>query len=341
MLSSTCHYAVVNTVHSVIFVPRDSGVKRFLYAWFTHLYPCICAFVYCLTLIVLDSWLSTACLTQARAGAGSTASWLGLPLVGEAQGFHYLSPIYIYTHTHTLHLKDTTRASTASPCPRLFPARLPLPPHPTRVCVPRRPPSAPPVAHRHQRSRSPDHHHRPPPRPRAPKTLAGASDSPENLLHLTLAAPSHARAWKQHASPPPCRSPHTRAGTSSRRPRSRAGHDHQFQPCPPVSASTRPATHPFAMPTTPCPYDDGRPTEAAPPCRPLRCLPPHQAQPTDRRRRASGRRGRSRRQPDPVSGSMPLPLHSLPNVARAASPILCMSPPSPTSAARPPRREPS
>jgi hypothetical protein len=41
MLSSTCHYAVVNDVHSVIFVPRGSGVKRILYAWFTHLYPYI------------------------------------------------------------------------------------------------------------------------------------------------------------------------------------------------------------------------------------------------------------------------------------------------------------
>jgi hypothetical protein len=41
MLSSTCHYAVVNAVHSVIFIPRVSGVKRFLYAWFTHLYPYI------------------------------------------------------------------------------------------------------------------------------------------------------------------------------------------------------------------------------------------------------------------------------------------------------------
>jgi hypothetical protein len=27
-----------------------------------------------------------------------TASWLGLRLVGEAQGFHYLFPIYIYIH---------------------------------------------------------------------------------------------------------------------------------------------------------------------------------------------------------------------------------------------------
>jgi hypothetical protein len=88
MLSNTCHYAVVNAVHSVIFVPRDSGIKRFLYAWFTHLYPYIYAFVYCLTLIVLDSWLSTAWLTQARgcwvdrvlAGASISRGSPGLPL---------------------------------------------------------------------------------------------------------------------------------------------------------------------------------------------------------------------------------------------------------------------
>jgi hypothetical protein len=88
MLSSTCHYAVVNDVHNVIFVPRDSSVKRFLYAWFTHLYPYIYAFVYCLTLIVLDSWLSTAWLTQARGcwadrvlvGASISRGSPGLPL---------------------------------------------------------------------------------------------------------------------------------------------------------------------------------------------------------------------------------------------------------------------
>jgi hypothetical protein len=65
MLSSTCHYAVVNAVHSVIFVPRGSGFKRFFYACFTHLYPYIYAFVYCVMLIVLESWLLTAWLMQA------------------------------------------------------------------------------------------------------------------------------------------------------------------------------------------------------------------------------------------------------------------------------------
>jgi hypothetical protein len=97
MLSSTCHYAVVNAVHSVIFVPRDSCVKRFLYAWFTHLYPYIYiyiyiyAFVYCLTFIVLDSLLSTAWLTQARgcwvdrvlAGAFISRGSPGLPATDE------------------------------------------------------------------------------------------------------------------------------------------------------------------------------------------------------------------------------------------------------------------
>ncbi|ONM03961.1 Transcription initiation factor TFIID subunit 4b [Zea mays] len=44
-------------------------------------------------------FLAVDCMADAstRAGAGSTASWLGLPLVGEAQGFHYLFPIYIPT----------------------------------------------------------------------------------------------------------------------------------------------------------------------------------------------------------------------------------------------------
>jgi hypothetical protein len=88
MLSSICHYAVVNAVHSVIFISHDSSVKRFLYALFTHLYPYIYVFVYCLTLIVLDSWLSTAWLTQSRgcwvdrvlAGASISKGSPGLPL---------------------------------------------------------------------------------------------------------------------------------------------------------------------------------------------------------------------------------------------------------------------
>ena len=186
--------------------------------------------------------------------------------------------------------------------PPLLPARLPLPPHPTRVCVPRPPPSALPVAHRHQR---------PPPRPRAPKTLVVASDSPENLLHLALAAPSHARAWKQHASPRRASHPTTAQEPSP--------------PSPPAQISRRPRPPISAMPTS-----LGQHTHRGSAlCRPLRCPPPRWARPTDRRRPASGRRGWSRRQPDPVSASMPLPLHSLPNVARAASPILCMSPPSP------------
>jgi hypothetical protein len=123
------------------------------------------------------------------------------------------------------------------------------------------------VARRHQRSRSPDHHSALHLAHCAPKTLAAASDSPENLLHLALAA------------------------------------------------------------SAPSPENLGRRVRFL--CRPLRYPPPRWAWPTDRRRPASGRRGRSRRQPDLVSASMPLPLHSLPNVARAASPILCMSPPSP------------
>jgi hypothetical protein len=102
MLSSTCHYAVVNAVHSVIFVPRDSGFKRFLYACFTHLYPYIYAFVYCVTLIVLESWLLTAWLTQAcgcwvdraLAGASISRGSPGLPLP-----LPYIY-IYIYIYTH-------------------------------------------------------------------------------------------------------------------------------------------------------------------------------------------------------------------------------------------------
>jgi hypothetical protein len=56
---------------------------------FIHIY----AFVYCLTR--LSSWIP-GCWLHGCAGAGLTASWLGLPLVEEAQGFHYLFPIYIY-----------------------------------------------------------------------------------------------------------------------------------------------------------------------------------------------------------------------------------------------------
>jgi hypothetical protein len=80
--------------HSVIFIPRDSGVKRFLYAWFTHLYSYIYAFVYCHTLIVLDSWLLTAWLRgcwvdRVLAGASISRGSPGLPLP--------LPYIYIYT----------------------------------------------------------------------------------------------------------------------------------------------------------------------------------------------------------------------------------------------------
>jgi hypothetical protein len=57
----------------------------------------IYAFVYCLTR--LSSWIP-GCWLHGGAGAGLTASWLGLPLVGEAQGFHYLFPIYIYIYIY-------------------------------------------------------------------------------------------------------------------------------------------------------------------------------------------------------------------------------------------------
>jgi hypothetical protein len=98
MLSSTCHYRVVNAVHSVIFVPRDSVVKRFLYAWFTHLYPYIYIYMHSYIALRLSFWILGCRLHGWRkhAGAGSTASWLGLPLVGEAQGFYYLFHYQLY-----------------------------------------------------------------------------------------------------------------------------------------------------------------------------------------------------------------------------------------------------
>jgi hypothetical protein len=104
MLSSTCHYTVVNVVQSVIFAPRDSGFKRFLYAFFMHLYPYIYAFVYCVTLIVLESCLLTAWLTQARgcwvdhvlAGASISRGSPGLPL-----------PLpYIYIYIYILYIRS-------------------------------------------------------------------------------------------------------------------------------------------------------------------------------------------------------------------------------------------
>jgi hypothetical protein len=182
--------------------------------------------------------------------------------------------------------------------PQTLPPRNPLRPNHPSLC-PRhsrclnRPPSAPSTAHR---------------RPCLPRPIPL-----ENLLHLALSAPapSHARAWKQHASPRRAFHPTTAQEPSP--------------PSPPAQISRRPRPPISAMPTS-----LGQHTHRGSAlCRPLRCPPPRRARPTDRRRPASGRRGWSRRQPDPVSASMPLPLHSLPNVARAASPILCMSPPSP------------
>jgi hypothetical protein len=214
--------------------------------------------------------------------------------------------------------------------PPLFPARLPLPPHPTRVCVPRPPPSALPVAHRHQR---------PPPRPRAPKTLVVASDSPENLLHLALAALSHARAWKQHASPrrashpTTAQAPFTAAAAPDLAPATTTNfsHAHQSRPAP------APQRILSVMPTTPCPYDDGRPTEAAPPA--LSSSTPGTAN------RSAAASEREERQVTATARSgqrFHAPALALPPQRRASRlPILCMSSPSPTSAARPPRREPS
>jgi hypothetical protein len=64
MMSSTCHYAVVNVVHSVIFVPRDSGVKRFLYAWFTHLYPYIYICIRILPYAYRPGFLAVDCMAD-------------------------------------------------------------------------------------------------------------------------------------------------------------------------------------------------------------------------------------------------------------------------------------
>jgi hypothetical protein len=105
-----------------------------------------------------------------------------------------------------------------------------------------------------------------------------------------------------------------------RRPRSRAGHDHQFQPCPPVSAST--------------------PTEAAPsavPCVVL--LHAGHDQPIGGGQRAGGEDGHGGSQ---IRSALPCPCPCTPSPTSREPPppsSACRRPP-PTSAAQPPRREP-
>jgi hypothetical protein len=65
--------------------------------------------------------------------------------------------------------------------------------------------SAPSVARRHQCSRSPDRHSALHLAHCAPKTLVAASDSPENLLHLALSAPTPSLENLGHRVRFPCR----------------------------------------------------------------------------------------------------------------------------------------
>jgi hypothetical protein len=65
----------------------------------TYIYACI----YHLSRLIRESWLSYAWLTHACVQWPTTiwlTSWLGLPPLTKAQGFHYLFHIYIYIYVY-------------------------------------------------------------------------------------------------------------------------------------------------------------------------------------------------------------------------------------------------
>jgi hypothetical protein len=85
---NTQRYAVVTGKHMEIFVPVIRGIKDSIYAWVMHISTYIYAFVYRMSRLSRDTWLSYAWLTQAGvhdpigvlAGASPTNGSLGLPL---------------------------------------------------------------------------------------------------------------------------------------------------------------------------------------------------------------------------------------------------------------------